>query len=72
VDGGSDHCISDIFRYVEICRYQDLRFVSGVIIFISLVIDFKLLGLKESGIACYRLLQGVDGTWTLLTRFYSG
>jgi hypothetical protein len=72
VDGGSDHCISDIFRYVEIFMYQDLRFVSGVIIFISLVIDFKLLGLKESGIACYRLLQGVDGTWTLLTRFYSG
>jgi hypothetical protein len=72
VDGGSDHCISDIFRYVEICRYQDLRFVSGVIIFISLVIDFKLLGLKELGIACYRLLQGVDGTRTLLTRFYSG
>ncbi|PNX87887.1 hypothetical protein L195_g043987, partial [Trifolium pratense] len=52
--------------------YQDLRFVSGIIIIcISLVSGFKLLGLKESDIACYRLLQGVDDTWKLFTSFYS-
>jgi hypothetical protein len=53
-----DLCVSNIFRVVEICMSQDLRFVSStIVICISIVTDFELISSKETDIAYCQSMQ---------------
>jgi hypothetical protein len=59
--------VSNIFRVVEICMSQDLRFVSStIVICIRIMIDFELIGSKESDMGLLPFDPGVDGTWMFM------